>query len=215
MKRPALFIALLFSIFSGIASAQPEEAPAPPLTQEAKNRQKIEEAMRKAQDEVVNMMRVPEGERNAKLQLIQENGLRSTLTQAGFPEKNLQEAILDFIYAQNQARIKAQETGSKVLKAMGDKPEAATDITPIFTDYLNAVETAKTQREEATKALDEEIEFSKKPRLKALLTIYGIIGEAAWYTGEVQMVGQMGLAAMAPYLMKAAAAQQAKPAERN
>lgn len=214
MKRPILFVAFLLGATCGIASAQPEQAPEPPQTQEAKNKQKMEEVMRKAQDEAVNMMRMPEAERNAKIQLMQENALRMTLTQSGFPEKNLQEAVLDFIYAQNQSRVKVQETGSKVLRAMGDKPEVATDITPIFTDYLDAVETAKTQREEATKALDEEIEFSKKPRLKALLTIYGIIGEAAWYTGDVQLIGQMGLAAMAPHLLKAVMVEQkAKPAE--
>ena len=65
-------------------------------------------------------------------------------------------------------------------------------IATVLADFRAAVAAEKTRREAALKQLDEDISYSKNPRLDALLTMGGLIGDEASYVGGMGGGGGRG-----------------------
>lgn len=211
--RKIILTALLCGALTTVAHAQPniKDAPKgqnPPNTgrrgpqtpeEKAQAQQQIEDIMRKAQEEGTRIMHLSPAEQKKELQKIQEQMLRQQFENAGFKDKALQDAVLEFIAAQEKARGPVRRAANKVYLALepnGD-PTTPAGMNLLLTNYFAAVDDAKAQREAATKDLDAKIHFSKNPHLTALLTLSGLISEASWYTSGVQMLGSMAIGSLA------------------
>ena len=110
-------------------------------------------------------------------ELRRETEIRKTLTEAGFTDKAIQDAVVTF--ANDQAdgpRVDTRENIRKLNQALRNN---ATDeqITLLLNDIRTDIETAKALRENALKELDKKIGYTQKPRLEAVLLLAGITGE--------------------------------------
>lgn len=105
--------------------------------------------------------------------------MRGMLTQSGFPDKALQDAVIDFVNEQDQAGMTVQDKTRAVAEALRNPAVTDTQMATLLVEWRAAAQAEKTRRAEALKGLDAEIGYSKKPRLDALLSIGGIIGDEA------------------------------------
>lgn len=106
-----------------------------------------------------------------------EQNLRRLMTQAGIGEGATQDAILEYVRADLQARQPLREQGGKLIQAL--RAGAVTDeqMAALVADYRAAQQVEKTRREQAEADLDAKINYSKNPRLEAMLLLSGVIGE--------------------------------------
>jgi hypothetical protein len=193
---------LLLGTSVHLSWAQPETNPttinAKPLTPEetkVAQQKAMEEAMKKGQEEAIKMMNKTPAEQKAALHEMMEKQMLVVLNQAGFKDEKIQKSILAFVASQEVAREKVRQEAVKVYLAVQKQGKGLADgeMSILLSNYLNSVEDAKEQREQATQALDGEIGFSKKPSLEAMLTLLGMIGDASAYSSDLQMAGMMNI----------------------
>jgi len=167
--------------------------------QKAAADKQVEDVMRKAQEQGAAMMKMTPQQRQEAMRQLEEQMLRGTLTRSGFPDVKLQDRIYAFVAQQEQARQKVRMAANQVYLALQKRGMPADDqsMNLLLNRYLDAVEDVKDQRETATKSLDEDIKFSAQPRLVAVLTLNGIIGDASWLTGDVVLTGTMAIGSLA------------------
>lgn len=195
----------------GVAQAQPEQEPAPivpnppnataqgaPQTPEQKAQQ-MEEIMKKAQEEGMELMKLPPDQMRARIWQMQEQALRAELDRLGFKEKTLQDRILGFVAEQEKSRETVRVAGAKVMTAMSAPAKATSEqaLTALLEDYLGSADDAIDQREVATAKLDADIGWSRNARLRSFLTLKGFIGQGAWLTGDVMMTGMLSMGSLA------------------
>jgi len=73
----------------------------------------------------------------------------------------------------------------------GGAPLTDARMEAAISDYQAAAEDEKARRESSIAELDKKIDFSHKPKLRALLIIYGYIGDESWFTGSSMMASSM------------------------
>lgn len=186
-----------------LAAAQPDPN-APGLKQNPGNQDAeamVLQAQKEGMQQAMRMVKMTPQERLAEMQKMMEKVTRQTLTQAGFKDPALQDTILACIAAQEKSRDTVRRAAVKVWGPElggGDKRDAAA-IEAALDDYMAAVEDAKVERETLVADLDRKIGFSRNPRLKGWLLLTGVIGDAAWYTGGITMMGSMSLSSLAMF----------------
>ncbi len=82
--------------------------------------------------------------------------------------------------------------------ATGARGGALTDqqLEEAMTDFQAAAEDEKARRQTAIEELDKKIGFTKKPKLRALLMIGGLIGDEAWFTSSSMLAGSMTIGSL-------------------
>lgn len=128
----------------------------------------------------------------------QEVLLRRTFAADKFQNPQLPDAVVALVAAQEKSREGVRARAAKIYLALTTRA-APTDVAAmnaLLGDYLKAVETARNQREIATQALDRQISLTTNARLRALLTMKGLIGDASWFTGYVLPTGSLSLEAL-------------------
>lgn len=195
--------------------AQPD--PHEPATKINPTNQDAAAIMRQAQEagakEAQKLARMTPQEQQQEVQTLFQQVMRLSLERAKFTDKTLQDTILQFAADQEKARTAVRIAANKVYLAgepLGVVVDNAT-LEAEINDYLAAVEDAKAERENATAALDQKIGFSKNPHLKGWLLLNGVIGDAAWFTGNSMMLGSMTTASLAGLQNNAAVAPHAGP----
>jgi hypothetical protein len=196
--RPLVFAVLLVSpLLSQAVRAQPDTG-APPIAPNPAN--VTPEAQRKqAMEQAAAVLKMTPEQQKEMLRKLMEQSLRAQLSRIGVTGDIEQAAILECIASQEKERAKVRAQAAKVFNLTRAKNDPATDanMNLLLNGYLAAVDDAKVQREEAARALDAKISFSQKPQLLAFLTLMGIIGEASWFTGDLQLVGSMSIGSLA------------------
>jgi hypothetical protein len=126
---------------------------------------------------------------------LNQNLLRGTLNRAGFKDTKLQDDILEFVDEQETSRAAVRKAAAKVYLAIEPQgvPTDAAGLEALLNDYLITVEDAKAQRDVATKALETKLGLETNPRLRAVLLLHGIIGDASSLTGDIILTGTMGV----------------------
>jgi protocatechuate 3,4-dioxygenase beta subunit len=118
--------------------------------------------------------------------------LRSTLQRAGFNDTKLQEAVVAFATAQNTAR----QTNRNRLREMTQQATGGQITDVQARESLHALRQAisaeKARAAKASKELDQQIGYSKSPRLELVLTTMGLIGEASTLGINTGMMGGPG-----------------------
>jgi uncharacterized membrane protein YgcG len=125
-------------------------------------------------------------QRQQWMQQQREQGLRATLTRAGFADVALQGAVVDFANAQDTATQTLQDKARQLNQAVRDPNSTNEAIATLLADFRAAVAAEKARRATALTGLDEDTSYTKNPRLEALLTLSGIIGD------EAAVLGGMG-----------------------
>jgi hypothetical protein len=106
-----------------------------------------------------------------------EENVRMILAQAGVNDAATQTAVLDYIKADIEARSPLREQGKSLLKALQAGAVTDDQLLALVTDYRAAQQAEKARRERAQADLDAKINYSKNPRLEAILLLTGLIGD--------------------------------------
>lgn len=103
--------------------------------------------------------------------------MRQMLTQAGVNDATTQTAVLDYIEADMEARRPLREQGNKIFRALRDGAVTNDQLDALVTDYRSAQQAETARREKAQTDLDTKINYSKNPRLEAVLLLSGLVGD--------------------------------------
>lgn len=126
---------------------------------------------------------------------MREQQLRGALNQIGEGEVT-QTAVLAFAKQQSDAATALQPkiTAMRGLFRGNGADDAA--VKSALADYRSAVDAARKTRDAQTADLDKQISFSTKPKLEAVLTMLGIIGDETAFvsnlSGEARLPGAGG-----------------------
>ncbi len=112
-----------------------------------------------------------------------EAGLRQMLQRAGADDTASQDAILEYVRAEEVARRAMNENSRKTMQAVTGKAVTESEAGIVLGNLRDAVQDEKARRAAAAKALDLKVGYSKKPRLETLLTLIGAIGDESFYLG--------------------------------
>jgi hypothetical protein len=126
---------------------------------------------------------------------MREQVVRMGLTQLGVPEKETQDALVEYMNVQEVALEPLQEKQRALLMALANQQTTPEQITTLLTDWQTAATAEKTRRAQALKDLDTSISYTKNPRLTALLTVFGVLGDESSLSsplGGAMMGGGMG-----------------------
>lgn len=170
-------------LVSGFALALPilavqaqDETPAPPLQNGSNNRP--------------NFRNMTPEQRQQMMQERMAESFKTTLTGAGFTEESLQNAIVEHAQAQDTAIAPLRERNQKFSQALSAGAVNDEQAAAALKTMRELVAAEKERRTTAAAALDEKIGYSKQPKLEALLTSMGLIGdEAAVLSGTTNTGG--------------------------
>ena len=110
--------------------------------------------------------------------------LRAALSEAGFEDKALQDAILSFVEEQDLAREELRAIAARCSEALRDRDVAEAEITRLLESYQAASAQALARREAALVKLEEKVRWKSNPRLQMLLRLRGVLGSEAWLAGD-------------------------------
>lgn len=123
-----------------------------------------------------------------------EQSVRQQLQASGFTDKALQDAVIDFMQAQEKARGPLRDKAREVGAAIRNNATTDTQMATLTNAFRIAIEDEKTRSEAALKTLDAKIGYAKKPRLEALLMMLGLIGdETSYLTSPASAMSAGGL----------------------
>ena len=138
----------------------------------------------------------------------QSEAMKQMMEAAGITDFDVQDAIIAYVAEQNKARATLFQLAQAAATALqapviapinvaADGAEDAADskVATTFKAYETAVIAENERQEKALQALDEKIHYSTTPRIKAFLTLVGILnndvlaigGPAAIFTAPQQM----------------------------
>lgn len=162
-------LSLCLVIFAGTALAQPEPAnpamnPAPPGGNPGMP------GMVQPPPTGIPHMMMPPGLNTAFM-------VRNLLTQAGFNDKDLQDAVVNEAQTQQKAATALQEKTRVLAEAIRMNALDDAKITHLMDSFSAAVQDERKARLDRAKELDQKIGYSQKPRLRALLSLTGIVGD--------------------------------------
>jgi hypothetical protein len=122
-------------------------------------------------------------QRQQQMRQARAESVRRMLTDAGFTQAGLQDAVVNFVQEQDEATRPLQEQARKVNQALRNGGMTEAQLATLLSDFRSDVAQEKARRAKALKELDAEIGYSKQPRLDALLTMNGLIGDEAAFAG--------------------------------
>lgn len=107
-----------------------------------------------------------------------EDKLRALMKNLGIAGANTQDAILEYLTADEMARATLREAEKSLMNGLRRDvpPERMRDL---LSDYRASVETDKTNRETEQKRLDARVGYSLDPKLEATLWLMGVLGDGA------------------------------------
>ena len=109
--------------------------------------------------------------------------LQRQLERAGYTDPAIVEAVTTYMTDREAARQPIRDAANALSQGLADENSTDADITKLMDDFDKAVAAEKTRNASAETELDKKVKFSKEPKLKAVLTLSGVIGEGAAYLG--------------------------------
>lgn len=129
-----------------------------------------------------------QGGRGNRAERAAAEAMKQMMEAAGVTDFDAQDAIIAYVNEQNKARatlLQLAQTAATALQApviapvnvADDGIEKAADskVATTFAAYENAVQAENQRQEKALKTLDAKINYSGTPRIKAFLTLVGIL----------------------------------------
>jgi hypothetical protein len=124
---------------------------------------------------------------------MREQQLRQTLTTAGYIDKTLQDTVIAFSTTQDQAKQALRQNLSQLQQTVSAPATTDAQAATALGQFRSIVEAAKAQWSKDVQSLDALVGFSKKPKLEALLTVMGLIGDESAFIGGNGMGGPGGM----------------------
>lgn len=109
--------------------------------------------------------------------LMREKTMRLMLENAGFTDKAVQDPIIAFSLAQENATQALRDKNGELMRAANDQTSTNGQIGALLNQFTGGVEDETARRKTALAALDAKINYSTQPRLAAVLTLLGLTGD--------------------------------------
>ncbi len=104
--------------------------------------------------------------------------LRHAMSSLGFDDRTLQDEILLYIGGEVRARGQVRRKAQEIYAALRDPGKSDADVRALLAQYQAVVQADRTRRREAEDGLNDRIGFRSKPRLEAMLVLFGVVGDA-------------------------------------
>jgi hypothetical protein len=117
-------------------------------------------------------------QREAEMQQRRAQQLNRMLSEAGFIDKDVQDAVLAFANAQDAERKSTRDNAQKLAQALREGEDNVT-LAAILADMRADAKESEAKRVAALNALDAQIHFKSNARLEAVLVLAGLTGEVA------------------------------------
>lgn len=135
-------------------------------------------------------MRLEQTQREEAMRQQRETFMREALKRAGTEDVATQDTIVEYVRNEMQARNVASQAGRKVLQGMTNRAATDPEVSALMGNLRDAVQDEKARRAVTAKDLDAKVGYTKKPRLEALLTMMGFIGDESSYLNGGNGFGQ-------------------------
>jgi hypothetical protein len=119
------------------------------------------------------------------MQTMREQGTRNALQRAGVTDAATQDAIVAHAAAQEKARQSLREQSRKLFDSLRDAPSTDAEIATALRTLRANVAAEKLRSTRALTDLNSKTNYTKQPRLEALLTMMGLVGDEAAYIGAM------------------------------
>lgn len=100
------------------------------------------------------------------------------MTSMGFGDRALQDEVLRHIAVEVRERGQVRRKAQEIYNALRDPARPDAEVRDLLRQYQIVVEADRARRRLAEDALNERIHFRGNPRLEAMLTLFGAIGDA-------------------------------------
>jgi hypothetical protein len=114
----------------------------------------------------------------------ERGNLRRSLEEAGFVDKAVQDAVVDFAEQQDVAREELRAVAARCSEAVRNTELPEAELLRLLESYQAEALKAQDAREAALAKLDEKVRWKKQPRLEILLRLKGLLGNQAWLAGD-------------------------------
>lgn len=199
MSTKKFFLALsVLCVATSTCRSQPVEGEGKAQNPTAADAQKaaIDKAMAEGRAAMQKILVMTPAQRREYVDQIAETQLRTLMTANGLDDLEVQEQVIVYTREQGVARAKVREAGARLRDALADKASTKEAMASLLNEYRAASEAERTRRDQAESKLREDLELSQNPRLDGVLQLYGVIGDASWFTGG--MLSGMGAIATLP-----------------
>jgi hypothetical protein len=105
-----------------------------------------------------------------------DKNIRNVLTQYGYAEAPLQDAVIARFDIGGKIDLEARSAGNELVKALRTRPVDETQVSILLANYRMVRTNARKQALEADKSLDAKVKYSSNVRLEAVLELLGAIG---------------------------------------
>lgn len=147
-----------------------------------------EERLRQRREQLQNM--TPE-ERQELMRRNREASTRRLLERAGVTDAATQNSVIKYVGDEQEAREKSRVTirgaSQKLAQAVRTGAVTEAQLATLLGEFQNAAADEKERRAATAAELDRQIGYSQNPRLEAMLTMLGAVGDENLY-----MVGGNG-----------------------
>jgi hypothetical protein len=106
-----------------------------------------------------------------------EGQIREWMAKAGVDDESSQSAIIAHITSEVRSRRPIRDASRKLFQTMQADSVPEEQMRSQLAEFRAALNEDKVRRQEAEAALDAKIHYTQKPRLEAMLLVFGIIGE--------------------------------------
>jgi len=108
-------------------------------------------------------------QREAKLRVAQGQYIANLMKNADLTDKGTQDAVADYWHEVSKVRPILLRATARIRTAMKNQATKDTEIATLVTDYRGALADYQERLKQAEVALEKKTEFSKKPRLEAIV----------------------------------------------
>ena len=170
-----------------IVCAQPDEtAPkaANPTTQDAQ-KAAVDKAMAEGRETIEKVAQMTPAQIRDFMQETSEKTVRTLLTQTDFNDLELQEILINYLRQQNIARAKPRLIAARLRDAIADKETTEVQLSQLLSQLLSQWQKASDQEQQRTEdaalELRQTLKLDERPRLDAVLHLYGLLDNETWY----------------------------------
>lgn len=146
-------------------------------------------------------------QRKQAIQMVAEQIVRGSLEQMEVNDAETQDLVIAAMREQDALYDSVREAHLKVAQALlNNKNTGEEQVAKLLQDLREASEKARAARAMSIKNLDDRIAFSQQPRLEALLTMLGLVGDETEHIGGVMAslsiaMGNLAVAGQLPPVM--------------
>ena len=152
---------------------------APVCAQAAPGPAEVKPAEEKPAEEKLTEEREKRAERAKQERAKRAEEMRLLMASFGFEDRALQDSILNYIREEIRARSLLRRHSAALYQMLREKDATDEALKAALTAYNEALEIDRERRLHAEDDLNVRINFRARPRLEAMLTLFGVVGEGA------------------------------------